>query len=83
MALEYSDPQKIPKVLVSAEDALARMIVEIAENEEIPVQENKALISALGEQKAGPIISEKALKILAEVIAFLYHADQHCKMHKA
>lgn len=75
IALAYDDPDKLPRVLASGNDELARLIIEIAKSAEIPIQENKELISLLEKQKSGPIVSARALKVLAEVIAFLYHTD--------
>lgn len=76
IALAYKEPDALPSVLASGNDELARLIVEIAMNAEIPVRENKELISLLDKQKSGPIISPRALKVLSEVLAFLYHTDR-------
>ena len=75
IALSYDDPSRLPQVLASGNDELARLIIEIARNAEIPIKENKELVALIEKQKSGPIISSKALKVLAEVIAFLYHTD--------
>ena len=75
IALAYEDPTKLPMVLASGQDALARLILQIAEDQNIPVQQNKELVALLDKQSSGPILSTKALKVLSEVIAFLYHSD--------
>ena len=79
IALAYKEPDSLPSVLVSGTDELARLIIEIARNSEIPIQENRELVSLLDKQKSGPIVSPKALKVLSEVVAFLYHTDSLIK----
>ena len=74
-ALAYKEPDCLPAVLASGQDALARLIIEIARNANVPVQENQELIALLDKQRHGPIVSPKALKVLSEVVAFLYHTD--------
>ena len=76
IALGYKEKKSLPTVLASGQDELARLILEIARNADIPIQENKELVSLLEKQKPGPIVSPRALKVLAEVIAFLYHSDR-------
>ena len=76
IALAYKEPDALPSVLASGNDELARLIVEIALNAEIPIHENKELVSLLDKQRSGPIVSARALKVLSEVLAFLYHTDR-------
>lgn len=79
IALSYDDPAHLPKVLASGQDALARIILEIAAQTQIPVERNEQLVELLDKQKPGPVISQPALKVLSEVIAFLYHTDSQWK----
>ena len=83
IALSYDDPNTLPKVLASGEAGLAKLIIEIATSSNIPVQENKELVSLLESQKRGPVVSPKALKILSEIVAFLYHTDKQWKERHA
>ena len=75
IALAYDNPDCLPQVLASGNNELARLIIEIAKNAEIPITENRELVSLLDQQREASIVSSKTLKVLAEVIAFLYHTD--------
>lgn len=83
IALGYKSSESMPTVIASGQDELARLIVEIARSSDIPIQENKELVSLLEKQKPGPILSPRALKVLAEVIAFLYQSDKLWKEKQA
>ncbi|MDH5425509.1 MAG: EscU/YscU/HrcU family type III secretion system export apparatus switch protein [Gammaproteobacteria bacterium] len=71
IALEY-DEEKAPVVKAKGTGELAQRIIDIAEQNNIHLQEDKELIQILAELNLGDEIPEQLYKAVAEVIAFAY-----------
>jgi len=76
IALEYHDPTALPRILASGAGEIARRIVEIAEASGIPVNQDDSLSDMLAKLDIGSAISPQSFKLVAEVLAFLYHTDR-------
>lgn len=76
VALQYSEKEKIPKILATGSGDLARQIVELALANKIPVEKDETLASLLSQLKPGDAIPPETYRLLAEIIAFLYESDQ-------
>lgn len=76
VALQYDDPNQLPRVLASGIDALARNIIALAEKNNIPIHQDNHLAELLSNATPGDTISRKSFRLVAEVITFLYHSDQ-------
>jgi len=74
IAVKY-DPDKAdaPKVIAKGKDLIAKNIKKIAEENEIPIVENKPLARALyAEVELGSFIPEELYHAVAEVLAYVY-----------
>lgn len=74
IAIQY-DPDKAdaPKVLAKGKNLIAQNIKKVAEENEIPIVENKPLARALyAEVEIGDFIPEELYHAVAEVLAYVY-----------
>lgn len=77
VAVEYSDEKKeSAKVAASGVGAIAEAILNIASQHDVPIHEDDALASLLRETKVGEYVSEDTVKVLGEIICFLYEMDR-------
>ena len=85
VALQYEDPNELPRVIASGVDELARNIIALAQKNNVPIHQDSELASLLSDVAPGNSISKKTFRLVAEVISFLYHTDkdwqsQHSKL---
>lgn len=71
VALHY-DGENTPKVTAKGSDDLAQQIIELAKKHNIPLSENKELVSILATLELGEEIPEVLFLAIAEIIAFAY-----------
>ena len=69
VALLY-DGEQAPKVIATGEDALAAEILSIANEHEIPICENPALIQVLRQLEIGDEIPKELYIAIAHILAF-------------
>ncbi|WMI71892.1 EscU/YscU/HrcU family type III secretion system export apparatus switch protein [Aminobacterium sp. MB27-C1] len=76
-ALSYN-PEKdnAPRVGAFGEDFLARRIIEVAKEANIPIVEDAALVSALLTLELGEEIPVDLYEAVARILAFLYKLDK-------
>lgn len=76
-ALSYN-PEKdnAPRVNAFGEDFLARRIIEVAKEANIPIVEDAALVSALLTLELGEEIPVDLYEAVARILAFLYKLDK-------
>ena len=74
VAIQYDTEQgDAPKVVAKGKDLIARNIRKIAEENEVPIVENKPLARALyAEVELGQFIPEELYHAVAEVLAYVY-----------
>jgi flagellar biosynthetic protein FlhB len=74
VAIQYNQKSmSAPVVVAKGEDLIAKKIREIAEENDIPIVENKPLARALMQQvEIGESIPEDLYRAVAEVLAFVY-----------
>ncbi|ABZ84750.1 flhb domain protein, putative [Heliomicrobium modesticaldum Ice1] len=77
VALRY-DPSAdaAPKVIATGKGHLARKILEIAREKEIPVYEDPTLVQLLSKLDLGVEIPPELYRMVAEVLAFVYRLDK-------
>jgi flagellar biosynthesis protein len=80
-ALQYRDPAALPQVVASGSGELAKLILQLAEEHQIPIEERGDLAELLKRVPQGAQIPEESLHIVAEVIAFLYHCNEQWAKH--
>jgi len=76
VALQYSDLKELPKITATGVGEIAKRIVALAKEHNVPVQEDNTLAEMLSALDAGDYISPESYRLVAEVISFLYHADR-------
>jgi flagellar biosynthetic protein FlhB len=77
VALEYKAGMEGPLVSAKGEDELALRIRRIAEDNDVPVVENKPLARALyAEAEVGEIIPEQYYRAVADVLAHVYRLNE-------
>ncbi|MGD6965038.1 EscU/YscU/HrcU family type III secretion system export apparatus switch protein [Rossellomorea vietnamensis] len=77
VALQYeADRQQAPKVIAKGKGLIADNILERARQNNIPVQEDPALVELLGSLDINESIPEELYQAVAEVFAFLYRVDK-------
>lgn len=71
VALRY-DGENAPKVTAKGADDIAQQIIELAKKHNVPLSENKELVSLLATLELGEEIPEVLYLAIAEIIAFAY-----------
>jgi len=76
-ALSYSpNEDRAPKIVASGKGVIADKIIEKAQEEKIPVVEDKELASKLSELKTGSEIPVELYEVVAEILAFVSRVDE-------
>lgn len=76
VALKYPEWAAAPVVAATAAgDAVDRMI-EIAQENNVPVVQNEAMAQVLSGQKVGTIVPEETWLVLAKIFAFVIERDK-------
>ncbi|MCL7750483.1 EscU/YscU/HrcU family type III secretion system export apparatus switch protein [Guyparkeria hydrothermalis] len=77
IALAY-DGTDVPQVVATGQDELARRIIEVARENDVPAVEDPMLARALAEIDLGDRIPEALFRAVAEVLSYaLYVNDRH------
>ncbi|GMR16741.1 MAG: EscU/YscU/HrcU family type III secretion system export apparatus switch protein [Gammaproteobacteria bacterium] len=71
VALKY-DGENAPKVTAKGSQEIAEQIIELAKKHNVPLSENKELVTLLSTLELGDEIPEVLYLAVAEVIAFAY-----------
>lgn len=71
VALQY-DGETAPKVTAKGTNEIAEQIIELAKKHNIPLTENKELVTLLSTLELGEEIPEALYLAVAEIIAFAY-----------
>ncbi|MDX1924760.1 MAG: EscU/YscU/HrcU family type III secretion system export apparatus switch protein [Rickettsiaceae bacterium] len=78
IALGYNKYQDIaPKILANGRGRIAEKIIEIAEELDIPIKENKELVKILSVLEIDSIIPLEAYSAVAEIISAVYKYKKH------
>jgi flagellar biosynthesis protein len=76
VALQYSKNDLLPKIIASGSGEVARRIVALAEEHQIPVERHDELVELLSKLDVGTTISEEGFRLVAEILCFLYEVDR-------
>jgi len=83
VAIKYDkEISPVPKITAKGYDYIARKIVELAKEANVPVVEDIALVSALLSLEAGDDIPENLYQAVAKVLTFLYKLDKDKLVHR-
>ncbi|MCB0877789.1 MAG: EscU/YscU/HrcU family type III secretion system export apparatus switch protein [Thermoleophilia bacterium] len=76
-ALGYEAGQdNAPKLIAHGRGHMAQRIMELAEQHDLPVRQDPTLVSILGALDVGAEVPPDLYGVIAEVLAWAYHADQ-------
>jgi len=75
IALQYDGKGSAPRVTAKGSGDLAEQIIALAEEHDIPIQEDQQLVQLLAQIKLGDEIPELLYVAVAEVLAFAYYVS--------
>ncbi|MZG29693.1 MAG: EscU/YscU/HrcU family type III secretion system export apparatus switch protein [Nitrospinae bacterium] len=77
VSLQYNrDSDSAPKVTAKGQGWLADKIIAMAVEQNIPIKKDRDLVELLGKIDVGQEIPEGLYKIVAELLAWVYHLNQ-------
>lgn len=76
VALSYPENAAAPIISASATGGLAERVIEIAEENNVPVVQNEILVNVLSRQKIGTLVPEETWTVLAKIFAFVVQVDE-------
>ncbi|HJV31963.1 MAG TPA: EscU/YscU/HrcU family type III secretion system export apparatus switch protein [Bacillales bacterium] len=79
VALSYTPDQDAPRVVAKGKGKVAENIIERAKENQVPIKEDPSLMNLLSDLKLNESIPEELYKVVAEVFAFIYKADNLVK----
>lgn len=71
VAIKYPEGAEIPFVTAKGRGELANKIVEIAEKNNVKIENDALLVDVLDVQKIGDAIPEEAWQAVAKILAFV------------
>lgn len=78
VALSYDETKDpAPKVVAKGTGDVAKKIIEIAKENNIPIQEDPTLVEMLSELEINQTIPEKLYEVVAEIFAFIYKVEKN------
>lgn len=75
-AVQYCAQTGEPRILAMGVGDIARKIVELAEQNSVPVRQDGEIVRLLGKLESRGEVPEAAESLLAEILCFLYAADR-------
>ena len=82
VALEYSQGERTPKVVAVGAGEIARRIIELAAQNNVPIRRDDSLVEVLGKLDIGYEIPVETYRAVAEILAFLYRTDESYRQKK-
>jgi flagellar biosynthesis protein len=82
VALAYDKSDKAPRVVASGSGEIAKKILELAQEHNIPVKQDDSLIDLLARLELRAEIPEIAYRAVATILAFLYRTEEEWKVHR-
>lgn len=76
VALNYDEEDEAPRVAAKGDGALARKIIQLAEQEDIPIYQDEELVELLYGLDLDEQIPPSLYEVVAEVFAFVYRLNQ-------
>ena len=76
VALKYDNGSQAPLIAASGKGFLARRMIQIAEQENVPIVENKNLAEVLAVQEVGSTVPEETWEVLAKIFAFVLRLEK-------
>lgn len=77
VALHYSLGQEAPVVTAKGQGIVADKIIDLAKQHGVPLQEDASLVELLAQLDLDQQIPPELYQLVAEVLSFVYRADQY------
>ncbi|MFC1587542.1 EscU/YscU/HrcU family type III secretion system export apparatus switch protein [Planctomycetota bacterium] len=78
VALKYDvEEDPAPAIVAKGRGEVARRILDLARQHNIPIEEDHALADALGQLDLGDFIPEEMFPAVAEVLAFIFRMEKN------
>ena len=82
VALKYIEGTEAPVILAKGEGRTAKLMLEEAEKQGIPVTQDKILVDMLGLSSAGDLVPENTWQALAVIFSFILSQDDKEKKNE-
>lgn len=76
VALRYEEDDKAPKIIATGAGEIARRILELAKQHDVPIKQDDSLVDILGKLDVDLEIPPETYNAVAEILAFLYRTDE-------
>lgn len=76
VALSYNPDDDAPKVVASGTGHLARRIVEVARESDVPIHQDEDLADTLSKIQIGDSIPPELYEVVAEILVFVDNLDK-------
>ncbi|MCR5253977.1 MAG: EscU/YscU/HrcU family type III secretion system export apparatus switch protein [Treponema sp.] len=76
VALKYHEGADVPFITAKGKGELAKKIVEIAQENNIHIEENEALVNLLSAEEINAAVPEEAYSALAVIFAFILEREE-------
>ncbi len=81
VALRYNPDQgQTPKVVGTGQGTIAEQILKLAQEHDIPIHEDGDLVEILSHLDPGEDIPAETYLVVAEILAFIYQANDKAKV---
>jgi flagellar biosynthesis protein len=75
VALRYERSDRAPKITAKGAGRVAEIILRIAKENDIYIEDNSLLSEALMQFEVGDYIPEELYEVVAEILAFVYQLE--------
>lgn len=83
VALQYTAEKDAPVVTAKGKGVVAEKIIDLAEKNGVPLQEDRSLVEVLSQLDIDQQIPPELYQLVAEVLSFVYRTDQEARQgHK-
>lgn len=80
VALSYdSETEEAPKIAGKGKGDLAKRMIQLAHENNIPIQKDESLVELLSKLQVNETIPEELYQVVAEIFAFIYKLDHLSK----
>jgi flagellar biosynthesis protein len=82
VALNYAAGDKAPQIAASGAGEIAKKILELAKEHDVPIRRDDSLTEILAKLNVGFEIPPQTYRAVAEILAFLYRTDEAWRKRK-
>ncbi len=82
VALKYPEGVEAPLIVAKGQGRIAEKIISEAKENDIPIEENEALVDLLGLSEVGSLVPESAWRSLAVIFSFILSDRREDKSRK-